>query len=139
MAAFYMLYVTYVRHGESTLPVQPNENYPSPELRAAILNDPVLLLASIRLLPENELPPPLRKATDEECIEWADKHMAVTVDAETNEAVVTFESQSGTDQQHRRLAKKITDTYAFLFSLAGQDPATAADKSMAEPGFQDAE
>ncbi len=118
LVAFYMLYLTYVRYGESKLPVQPNENNPKPELRTAILKDPSLLLASIKLLPENELPPPLRKASDEKCIEWIDEHMIVTVDPETNEATVAFESQTGTDKQHRRLAEKITEIYSFLFSLA---------------------
>lgn len=129
LAACYMLYMTYVRHGEATLPVQPNENNPSPELRAAILTDPVLLLASVKLLPENELPPPLRNATDEECIEWIGKHMTVTVDGETNEATVAFDSQSGTDEQHRRLANKITDTYSFLFRLASQDSTASPSNS----------
>lgn len=134
LAACCMMYMTYVRHGESTLPVQPNENNPSPELRTAILTDPVLLLASIKLLPESELPPPLRKATEEECIEWIEKHMTVSVDAETNEATVAFESQSGTDKQHRRLANKITETYSFLFGLASQDSSASAGKSRAKPG-----
>lgn len=121
LVACFMLYLTYVRYGESTLPVQLNENNPKPELRTAILRDPALLLAAVKLIPENELPPTLRKASDEECIEWIGEHMTVTVDPKTNEATVAFESKTGTDKQHRRLAEKITEIYSFMFSLASQD------------------